>query len=67
MMSLTFGLFTQVSGSGPLGPLVCGIGTGFSLSAYVLKRVSSLKLVKASTTAFDGSCSKGKNCCINYM
>ena len=25
MMSLTFGLFTQVSGSGPLGPLVCTI------------------------------------------
>ena len=23
MMSLPFGLFTQVSGSGPLGPLVC--------------------------------------------
>ena len=23
MMSLTFGLFTQVSGSGPLGPLDC--------------------------------------------
>ena len=23
MMSLTFGLFTQMSGSGPLGPLVC--------------------------------------------
>ena len=23
MMSFTFGLFTQVSGSGPLGPLVC--------------------------------------------
>ena len=23
MMSLTFGLFTQVRGSGPLGPLVC--------------------------------------------
>ena len=23
MMSLIFGLFTQVSGSGPLGPLVC--------------------------------------------
>ena len=22
MMSLTFGLFTQVSGSGPLGPLI---------------------------------------------
>ena len=27
MMSLTFGLFTQVSGSGPLGPLVInGLG-----------------------------------------
>ena len=26
MMSLTFGLFTQVSGSGPLGPLVCEVG-----------------------------------------
>ena len=25
MMSLTFGLFTQVSGSGPLGPLVLNI------------------------------------------
>ena len=25
MMSLTFGLFTQVSGSGPLGPLVLGM------------------------------------------
>ena len=30
MMSLTFGLFTQVSGSGPLGPLVlskCSVTT----------------------------------------
>ena len=27
MMSLTFGLFTQVSGSGPLGPLVFPICT----------------------------------------
>ena len=26
MMSLTFGLFTQVSGSGPLGPLVFFFG-----------------------------------------
>ena len=25
MMSFTFGLFTQVSGSGPLGPLVDGV------------------------------------------
>ena len=28
MMSLTFGLFTQVSGSGPLGPLVYIMGSG---------------------------------------
>ena len=27
MMSLTFGLFTQVSGSGPLGPLVIILNT----------------------------------------
>ena len=27
MMSLTFGLFTQVSGSGPLGPLVSFVST----------------------------------------
>ena len=27
MMSLTFGLFTQVSGSGPLGPLVVSHAT----------------------------------------
>ena len=26
MMSFTFGLFTQVSGSGPLGPLVLFLG-----------------------------------------
>ena len=26
MMSLTFGLFTQVSGLGPLGPLVVAFG-----------------------------------------
>ena len=29
MMSLTFGLFTQVSGSGPLGPLVFKILLSF--------------------------------------
>ena len=28
MMSLTFGLFTQVSGSGPLGPLVVKAALG---------------------------------------
>ena len=34
MMSLTFGLFTQVSGSGPLGPLVsvtCHLSQGLTL------------------------------------
>ena len=36
MMSLTFGLFTQVSGSGPLGPLVEIIVT--------FKLISKLKL-----------------------
>ena len=30
MMSLTFGLFTQVSGSGPLGPLVYVMGKALS-------------------------------------
>ena len=37
MMSLTFGLFTQVSGSGPLGPLVC-----FSVLLGYIKDVSTL-------------------------
>ena len=31
MMSLTFGLFTQVSGSGPLGPLVLCNQVGYGL------------------------------------
>ena len=31
MMSLTFGLFTQVSGSGPLGPLVLNWWTDFEI------------------------------------
>ena len=35
MMSLTFGLFTQVSGSGPLGPLVLD---SFQLSVLVYIR-----------------------------
>ena len=32
MMSLTFGLFTQVSGSGPLGPLVALYGLSLIIS-----------------------------------
>ena len=35
MMSLTFGLFTQVSGSGPLGPLVKQITHDFLFLALV--------------------------------
>ena len=37
MMSLTFGLFTQVSGSGPLGPLVTKI-----FLSLALKRLTSV-------------------------
>ena len=36
MMSLTFGLFTQVSGSGPLGPLVLQPDPGFQGFTHVL-------------------------------
>ena len=35
MMSLTFGLFTQVSGSGPLGPLVQIMSLTFGLFTQV--------------------------------
>ena len=35
MMSLTFGLFTQVSGSGPLGPLVCSVVAGGTSHFYL--------------------------------
>ena len=41
MMSLTFGLFTQVSGSGPLGPLV--------LKVYTFECTEFVKFSKAST------------------
>ena len=36
MMSLTFGLFTQVSGSGPLGPLVLQ-GGAIEMKPAILK------------------------------
>ena len=39
MMSLTFGLFTQVSGSGPLGPLVD------LYSVVIFKLTSGLKVM----------------------
>ena len=35
MMSLTFGLFTQVSGSGPLGPLVYKIALAELIISYL--------------------------------
>ena len=41
MMSFTFGLFTQVSGSGPLGPLVF-IENGI-LCVPVLIRIASMR------------------------
>ena len=34
MMSLTFGLLTQVSGSGPLGPFFCDITNSCPFSYY---------------------------------
>ena len=34
MMSLTFGLFTQVSGSGPLGPLVSSVKVLFFFCVF---------------------------------
>ena len=37
MMSLTFGLFTQVSGSGPLGPLVIGMKLFLILNVTVFR------------------------------
>ena len=36
MMSLTFGLFTQVSASGPLGPLVLHVRKSVRLCSTVL-------------------------------
>ena len=35
MMSLTFGLFTQVSGSGPLGPLVFFFWGGWGVGGTI--------------------------------
>ena len=43
-MSLTFGLFTQVSGSGPLGPLV-GNTFGGKMRSLVAKDTGSLNTV----------------------
>ena len=38
MMSLTFGLFTKVSGSGPLGPLVLNVySVGYKTEFFLPK------------------------------
>ena len=42
MMSLTFGLFTQVSGSGPLGPLVSSKNGNFLFVYNMFQIVTSL-------------------------
>ena len=39
MMCLTFGLFTQVSGSGPLGPLVLLYLFCTFLQSFIYKRI----------------------------
>ena len=45
MMSLTFGLFTQVSGSGPLGPLVLIWGWGMVYAFSVLSQMACLEML----------------------
>ena len=42
MMSLTFGLFTQVSGSGPLGPLVFFLLKILSLIYFIVSEINIL-------------------------
>ena len=42
MMSLTFGLFTQVSGSGPLGPLVI-VASLINRGHLIKERIHSFK------------------------
>ena len=71
MMSLTVGLFTQVSGSGPLGPLVMGsmpliteTQRGFEsvpeteTRALSLTRSSLMPLVIASSPHSTSNCSR---------
>ena len=50
MMSLTFGLFTQVSGSGPLGPLVALQIVSFA-NLYVIKNLNLFWKRKTHLTA----------------
>ena len=50
MMSLTFGLFTQVSGSGPLGPLVLFLK--FSFHLILLSKEIMLSILLSVNTVF---------------
>ena len=47
MMSLTFGLFTKVSGSGPLGPLVSSIEMFFFNAETATKRKQNSSIFKS--------------------
>ena len=47
MMSLTFGLFTQVSGLGPLGPLVSHSTEGKTLSNSQRNTVAMMKIIQS--------------------
>ena len=55
MMSLTFGLFTQVSGSGPLGPLVVLCKCQMLLSVDITVEFSGLNTDGSFTTALSNS------------
>ena len=66
MMSLTFGLFTQVSGSGPLGPLVFSDFDNFCSLFESINRLSCLSVCLSfclSTIPNDFS-SETPGCCI---
>ena len=72
MMSLTFGLFTQVSGSGPLGPLVllstCILGPFFSVMLFHLKNYCFLRTsFKADTFNIPGCHTSFKPLVNNFL
>ena len=64
MMSLTFGLFTQVSGSGPLGPLVYINKTKFKLKLQNRKeKGDDQELIQSYPTSLKSE--RGRNTLIN--
>ena len=42
---LTFGLYTQVSDSGPLGPLVLSVGSNLYASKYTSRELTQIKML----------------------